>query len=47
MAGVAALLLFIFMFTGGKFNRHKLRRQEGVVMLLLYVGYIVFISFRG
>ncbi|PLX28183.1 sodium:proton exchanger [Candidatus Parcubacteria bacterium] len=47
VAGIAAFVLFIFMFTGGKFHRHKLRRSEAIVMLLMYVAYVVFISFRG
>ncbi|MBT3539359.1 calcium/sodium antiporter [Candidatus Parcubacteria bacterium] len=47
IAGLAAFILFVFMFTGGKRRRHKLRRSEAIVMLLMYVGYIVFISFRG
>jgi len=47
ITALTALLLFILMFTGGRFNRHKLRRSDGIIMLLLYVGYIVYISFRG
>lgn len=47
MAVLAAFLLFIFMFTGGKMRRHKLRRSEGIVFVALYISYIIFISFRG
>jgi len=47
MAGIATFILFIFLFTGGSFHKHKLRRSEGIIMILLYVAYIVFISMRG
>lgn len=40
----ANLLLFFFMFTG---KRHRLDRFEGVVFLLLYVAYIIFLIQRG
>ena len=40
----AALLLFIFMFTG---RRHKLDRWEAILFLLIYVGYTTFIVSRG
>ncbi len=47
MTALAALLLFIFMFTGGRAHHHKLRRQEGIVMIVLYISYIVYITVRG
>ncbi|MBU2265623.1 MAG: sodium:calcium antiporter, partial [Candidatus Omnitrophica bacterium] len=40
----ASLLLFFFMFTG---NRRTLDRWEGVVFILLYIGYLVFLIERG
>lgn len=40
----ATLLLFLFMFTGGK---HILSRWQGVIFVSTYVAYIVFISIRG
>lgn len=40
----ATLLLFIFMFTGGK---RRLVRWEGATFLVLYAGYIVFLINRG
>jgi len=43
----AASLLFLFMFIGHKRNRYVLRRWQGIVMVLLYVAYLVFIGFRG
>lgn len=39
-----SLLLFVFMFTG---KRRKLDRWEGIVFVLLYIGYIVFLLKRG
>lgn len=43
----AAALLFVFMFTGGRFRRHKLQRVEAVFFLAMYVGYIGFVVMRG
>lgn len=40
----ATLLLFIFMFTGG---RRRLVRWEGAMFLTLYAGYLVFLINRG
>lgn len=40
----ATLLLFLFMFVGDK---HKLGKKEGIIFLLLYVTYIVFLVMRG
>jgi len=40
----ATLLLFIFMFTG---KRHGLRRKDGIVFVLFYILYIVFLIWRG
>ena len=40
----ATVLLFIFSFTGG---RNKIDRNEGVVFLLAYVAYIIFLVIRG
>jgi cation:H+ antiporter len=47
IAVAAASLLFLFMFVGHKHNRYKLRRWQGVVFVLLYVAYLVFIGMRG
>lgn len=44
MAIAASMLLFIFMFTGG---RRKLDRWEGVMFIVLYIGYISFLIKRG
>ena len=40
----ASLLLFVFMFTG---KRRMIDRWEGVILILLYIGYIVFLLYRG
>jgi len=40
----ATILLFIFSFTGG---HNKLDRNEGIVFLLCYIAYIVFLVIRG
>lgn len=47
VAILAATLLFAFMFVGHKHKRYKLRRWQGVIFVLLYVAYLVFIGFRG
>jgi len=44
VAALASLLLFVFMFTGKK---GSLDRWEGVVLLLIFVAYLVFIIHRG
>lgn len=41
---LATLLLFIFMFVH---HRHKLDRWQGLLMFLLYVGYIAYLIYRG
>ncbi len=38
------LLLFLFMFVGA---RHKLNRWQGVMFVLLYVGYVGYLVMRG
>lgn len=43
LAGVT-FLLFLFTFTGEK---HKIERWEGILFLLLYAAYIVFLIMRG
>lgn len=47
MAAVAAILLFGFMLSGGLRHRNTLRKGEGILFVLLYVGYVAFITFRG
>lgn len=47
IAIAAASLLFLFMFVGHKHHRYKLRRWQGIVFVLLYVAYLVFIGVRG
>jgi len=47
VAILAALLLFIAMFMNAKHRRHTLQRAHGIVFVLLYIGYITFIAFRG
>ena len=44
IAVVAALMLFLAMFTG---KRQRLDRWEAAILLLLYVGYIAFTVWRG
>ncbi|MDW7733607.1 MAG: calcium/sodium antiporter [Methanolobus sp.] len=41
---IATFLFFVFMFTGEK---HKLERWEAMILLVMYIGYIVFIINRG
>lgn len=41
---IATGLLFLFMFTGG---RRRLGRWEGIVFVLLYVAYLVYLIARG
>lgn len=41
---LATLLLFIFLFVG---KRHILERWQGVCFVTLYVGYVVYLVFRG
>jgi cation:H+ antiporter len=40
---LASLLLFLWMFTGKK---HSLDRWEGVIFLILYGGYIIFLVYK-
>ncbi len=47
VAGLAATLLFLFMFVGGKRGRHVLQRWQGAFFILLYIGYTAFVLFRG
>ncbi len=42
--GIATFLLFVFMFVGKK---HHLERWQGVLFLLLYVGYLAHLITRG
>jgi cation:H+ antiporter len=44
MVILSSLLLFFCMFTG---KRHALDRWEGMVFIVLYLGYIAFLIFRG
>ncbi|MFH1778149.1 MAG: calcium/sodium antiporter [Candidatus Omnitrophota bacterium] len=44
MAILASMLLFLCMFTGKK---HKLDRWEGIIFIVLYIGYISFLIMRG
>ena len=44
---LAALLLFIFVFIGKKHNQHTLQRWQGVLFVLLYIGYVSYIMVRG
>lgn len=44
VAALATLVLFIFMFTGGK---HILSRWQGALFMSSYIAYIIFISLRG
>ena len=41
---LASLLLFLWMFTGKK---RSIDRWEGIVFIILYVGYITFLVFKG
>ncbi len=41
---IATVALFLFLFVGKK---HELERWQGVVFVLMYVAYIVFLIFRG
>lgn len=41
---VATLVLFLFMFLGKK---EKLERTQGIILVLFYIAYIVFIVLRG
>jgi len=45
VAIIAPLLLFITMFTGRK--KHILDRWEGIIFLILFIGYLVFVIYRG
>ena len=41
---LVTILFFIFTFTG---KRHKVDRREGLLFVVLYVGYLVFLVWRG
>ena len=41
---LVTLLLFVFMFV---WSKHELRKKEGIIFLLLYVLYIVYLIIRG
>lgn len=41
---LATFLLFLFLFIG---KRHELERWQGILFLILYLAYIVFIIIRG
>lgn len=41
---IASTLLFIFMFSG---KRHSLDRWEGVLFIVIYIGYIAFLIQKG
>jgi len=45
IAILAPLLLFITMFTGRK--KHYLESWEGMLFLIIYIGYLVFVIYRG
>lgn len=47
IAILSVVLLFIFMFTGYKHHRYHLRRWQGIVFLLLYASYMVYVFYRG
>lgn len=47
VAGLATLLLFLFMFIGAKNKRYTLHRWHAVIFILLYISYTTFIIFRG
>ena len=42
--GFATLLLFVFMFIGKK---HELEKSQGIIFLLVYLAYMIFIIMRG
>lgn len=44
MTIIASSLLFAFLFTGKK---HLLERWEGMMFVLMYIGYIIFLIIRG
>jgi len=45
VAILAPFLLFVTMFTGRK--KHLLERWEGVIFIILYIFYLIFIIYRG
>ncbi len=47
MAALAAALLFLFLLLKKKGHRHTLKRWEGLVFIMLYLIYIVFVALRG
>ena len=42
MVAIVTILLFVFAAT-----RKKIERYEGILFVLLYVGYVIFIGHRG
>ena len=44
VVGFATVLLFVFLFLGKK---HTLQRWQGIAFLVMYVGYLTFLIFRG
>jgi len=42
--GLITFLLFIFLFIG---KRHEIERWQGIMFLLFYIAYIIFITIRG
>ncbi len=47
VAAFAAILLFFFMLFGGQQKRHSLHKKEGILFILMYIGYIGYIAIRG
>lgn len=41
---ISSSLLFVFMFTGKKYTIH---RKEGILFLILYIFYLIYLFFRG
>lgn len=44
MLFVATIIMFVSLFVG---TRHRLGRVEGIIMLLMYAGYISYLVYRG
>ncbi len=42
--GISTVLLFVFLFIG---KRHEIERWQGILFVLIYVAYIVFLVLRG
>jgi cation:H+ antiporter len=41
---IASFLLFLFMFVG---SRHSIDKWQGILFIIMYLGYIIFLIFRG